>query len=166
MPLRSAGWRGGDRRTIGDMLTRRWTCWSITSFCTLSLFSGESGILRQLCYRHKLFTPHHGGQHPACFGYQCRSQPAGQTVNQRRPPAAAYFAAFQISERQRDQLLSLADELTKRIQTVEQWLQAQAKSDLRVRRMQTHLYFWSTQTWSSLRRKDAHRRCLRQPVAS
>jgi len=35
-------------------------------------------------------------------------------------------------------LLSLADELTKRIQLVEQWLEAQAASDGRVQRLQTH----------------------------
>ena len=43
-----------------------------------------------------------------------------------------------ISQQQRDELLSLADELTRRIQTVEQWLEAQAKSDQRVLRLQTH----------------------------
>ena len=43
-----------------------------------------------------------------------------------------------ISQQQRDELLSLADELTRRIQTVEQWLQTQAKSDARVQRLQTH----------------------------
>jgi transposase len=43
-----------------------------------------------------------------------------------------------ISQQQRDELLSLADELTRRIGTVEQWLQAQAKSDDRVQRLQTH----------------------------
>ena len=43
-----------------------------------------------------------------------------------------------ISQQQRDELVSLADELTKRIHTVEQWLQAQAKSDPRVMRLQTH----------------------------
>ena len=32
----------------------------------------------------------------------------------------------------------VADELSRRIQTVEQWLQAQAKSDVRVQRLQTH----------------------------
>jgi transposase len=43
-----------------------------------------------------------------------------------------------ISQQQRDELLSLADELTRRIQTVEQWLQTQASSDDRVLRLQTH----------------------------
>jgi len=43
-----------------------------------------------------------------------------------------------ISQQQRDELLSLADELSRRIQTVEQWLQTQASSDVRVRRLQTH----------------------------
>jgi transposase len=43
-----------------------------------------------------------------------------------------------ISQQQRDELLSLADELTRRIQTVEQWLQTQARSDARVQRLQTH----------------------------
>ena len=43
-----------------------------------------------------------------------------------------------ICQQQRDELLSLADELTRRIATVEQWLQAQAKSDARVQRLQTH----------------------------
>ena len=32
----------------------------------------------------------------------------------------------------------MADELTRRIQTVEQWLQTQARSDARVQRLQTH----------------------------
>jgi transposase len=43
-----------------------------------------------------------------------------------------------ISQQQRDELLSLADELTRRVQSVEQWLQTQAKNDARVQRLQTH----------------------------
>jgi transposase len=43
-----------------------------------------------------------------------------------------------ISQQQRDELLSLADELTRRIATVEQWLKEQAKSNERVLRLQTH----------------------------
>jgi transposase len=43
-----------------------------------------------------------------------------------------------ISQQQRDELLSLVDELTRRIGTVERWLQEQAKNDARVQRLQTH----------------------------
>jgi transposase len=42
------------------------------------------------------------------------------------------------SQQQRDELLSLADELTRRIQAVEKWLEVEANSDARVQRLQTH----------------------------
>jgi transposase len=43
-----------------------------------------------------------------------------------------------IAQQQRDELLSLADELSGRVVTVERWLKEQGKSDERVRRLQTH----------------------------
>src|SRR5207249_6873871 len=43
-----------------------------------------------------------------------------------------------ISQQQREELLTLADELSRRIVTVEVWLKEQAKSDPRVLRLQTH----------------------------
>ena len=58
------------------------------------------------------------------------------TKGGRRQLSALQLSA--ISQQQRDELLSLADELTRRIQTVEQWLEAQAKTDERVLRLQTH----------------------------
>src|SRR5713101_10074430 len=43
-----------------------------------------------------------------------------------------------IGQQQRQELVNLADELTRRIATVEVWLKEQAKNDRRVLRLQTH----------------------------
>ena len=43
-----------------------------------------------------------------------------------------------IAAQQRNELLTLADELSRRVVTVERWLKEQARHDIRVLRLQTH----------------------------
>jgi transposase len=107
-------------------------------FPALFRYSKESReVLRQLRYRHKLVklrTMVANTLHALAInaGLSLRAQLL--TKGGRQQLSALQLSA--ISQQQRDELLSLADELTRRILTVEQWLQA--KSDVRVRRLQTH----------------------------
>ncbi|MDQ3667688.1 MAG: transposase [Acidobacteriota bacterium] len=109
-------------------------------FPALFRYSKESReVLRQLRYRHKLVKLRtmvvNSLQALAInAGLSLRAQLL--TKGGRQQLSALQLSA--ISQQQRDELLSLVDELTRRIGTVEQWLQAQAKSDVRVRRLQTH----------------------------
>ena len=96
-------------------------------------------MLRQLRYRHKLVklrTMVVNTLHALAInaGLSLRAQLL--TKGGRKQLAGLQLSL--ISQQQRDELVSLADELTRRIATVEQWLQAQAKSDVRVQRLQTH----------------------------
>lgn len=96
-------------------------------------------VLRQLRYRHKLGklrTMVANTLHALAInaGLSLRAQLL--TKGGRQQLRELQLSA--ISQQQRDELLSLAAELSRRIHTVEQWLQAQAKSDQRVQRLQTH----------------------------
>jgi transposase len=96
-------------------------------------------ILRQLRYRHKLVklrTMVANSLHALALNAGLSLRAKLLTKGGRRQLSGLQLSA--ISQQQRDQLLSLADELTQRIQKVEQWLAAQAKDDERVQRLQTH----------------------------
>ena len=109
-------------------------------FPALFRYSKESReVLRQLRYRHKLVklrTMVVNTLHALAInaGLSLRAQLL--TKGGRKQLAGLQLSA--ISQQQRDELLSLVDELTRRIGTVEQWLQEQAKNDARVQRLQTH----------------------------
>jgi transposase len=109
-------------------------------FPALFRYSRESReVLRQLRYRHKLVklrTMVVNTLHALAINAGLSLQAKLLTKGGRRQLAGLQLSV--ISQQQRDELLSLADELTRRIGTVEQWLQAQAKSDVRVQRLQTH----------------------------
>jgi len=96
-------------------------------------------ILRQLRYRHKLVklrTMVANSLHALALNAGISLRAKLLTKGGRRQLSGLQLSA--ISQQQRDQLLSLAEELTQRIQKVEQWLEAQAKNDERVQRLQTH----------------------------
>ncbi len=109
-------------------------------FPVLFRYSQESReVLRQLRYRHKLVklrTMVVNTLHALAInaGLSLRAQLL--TKGGRKQLAGLQLSA--ISQQQRDELVSLTDELTRRIQTVEKWLQEQARKDVRVQRLQTH----------------------------
>jgi transposase len=109
-------------------------------FPTLFRYAQESReVLRQLRYRHKLVklrTMVVNSLHALAInaGLSLRAQLL--TKGGRQQLKSLQLSA--ISQQQRDELVSLADELTRRIGTVEQWLKEQAKQDVRVQRLQTH----------------------------
>ncbi len=109
-------------------------------FPALFRYSRESReVLRQLRYRHKLVklrTMVVNTLHALAINCGLSLRAKLLTKGGRRQLSTLQLST--ISQQQRDELLSLADELTRRIQTVEQWLQTQAKSDGRVVRLQTH----------------------------
>ena len=109
-------------------------------FPALFRYSRESReVLRQLRYRHKLVklrTMVANTLHALAINAGLSLRAKLLTPGGRQQLRTLQLSA--ISQQQRDELLSLADELTRRIQTVEQWLQTQAKSDARVQRLQTH----------------------------
>ncbi len=109
-------------------------------FPALFRYSRESReVLRQLRYRHKLVklrTMVVNTLHALAINAGLSLRAKLLTQGGRRQLRALQLSA--ISQQQRDELLSLADELSRRILTVEHWLQAQAKSDPRVMRLQTH----------------------------
>src|SRR5687768_15280654 len=93
-------------------------------------------VLRQLRYRHKLVklrTMVVNTLHALAINAGLSLRAKLLTKGDRLQLSALQLSA--ISQQQRDELLSLADELSRRIQTVEQWLQAQARSDARVQRL-------------------------------
>jgi transposase len=96
-------------------------------------------MLRQLRYRHKLVklrTMVVNTLHALAINAGLSLRAKLLTKGGRHQLSTLQLST--ISQQQRDELLSLADELSRRIQTVEQWLQTQAKSDARVQRLQTH----------------------------
>jgi transposase len=109
-------------------------------FPALFRYSRESReVLRQLRYRHKLVklrTMVVNTLHALAINAGLSLRAKLLTKGGRQQLSTLQLSA--ISQQQRDELLSLADELTRRIQTVEQWLQSQAKTDARVQRLQTH----------------------------
>lgn len=109
-------------------------------FPALFRYSRESReVLRQLRYRHKLVklrtmvvnTLH-------ALAINCGLSLRAQLLTKGGRQQLAGLQLSVIAQQQRDELVSLADELTRRIATVEQWLKVQANSDPRVRRLQTH----------------------------
>ena len=109
-------------------------------FPALFRYSRESReVLRQLRYRHKLVklrTMVVNTLHALAINAGLSLRAKLLTKGGRQQLSGLQLSA--ISQQQRNELLSLADELTRRIHTVEQWLQTQAKSDARVQRLQTH----------------------------
>jgi len=96
-------------------------------------------LLRQLRYRHKLVklrTMVVNTLHALAINAGLSLRAKLLTKGGRRQLAGLQLSV--ISQQQRDELLSLADELTRRIATVEQWLKEQANRDPRVLRLQTH----------------------------
>jgi transposase len=109
-------------------------------FPTLFRYSKESReVLRQLRYRHKLVklrTMVVNSLHALAINAGLTLRAQLLTRNGRQQLQGLRLS--DISHQQRSELVSLADELTRRIGKVEQWLQAQAKNDVRVQRVQTH----------------------------
>ena len=109
-------------------------------FPALFRYTKESReVLRQLRYRHKLVKM----RTMVINTLQALAINAGlslraQLMTKGGRKQLAGLPLSVISQQQRDELLSLADELTRRIATVEVWLKEQAQSDVRVRRLQTH----------------------------
>lgn len=109
-------------------------------FPTLFRYSKESReVLRQLRYRHKLVklrTMVVNSLHALAInaGLSLRAKLLTRDGRQQ----LRGLSLSPISHQQGAELVSLADELTRRIGKVEQWLQAQAKHDERVQRLQTH----------------------------
>jgi len=96
-------------------------------------------VLRQLRYRHKLVklrTIVANTLHALALSAGLSLRAKLLTKGGRKQLSALTLSA--ISQQQRNELLSLADELTRRIQLVEQWLAVQTASDGRVQRLQTH----------------------------
>ena len=101
-------------------------------------------VLRQLRYRHKLVklrtivanTLHALALNALALNAGLSLRARLLTKGGRKQLSTLQLSAS--SQQQRDELLSLADELTQRINKVELWLAAQAKADERVRRLQTH----------------------------
>jgi transposase len=108
-------------------------------FPALYRYSKESReVLRQLRYRHKLVqlrTLVAHTLHALALNAGLRLRAKLLTKGGRKQLGDLSLA--ELSQSQREELVSLADELTRRIQTVEQWLPAQAKSDGRGPRLQT-----------------------------
>jgi len=109
-------------------------------FPTLFRYSKESReVLRQLRYRHKLVklrTMVVNSLHALAINAGLSLRAKLLTRDGRQQLRGLSLSA--ISQQQREELVSLADELTRRVGKVEQWLQAQAKHDVRVQRVQTH----------------------------
>ena len=109
-------------------------------FPTLFRYSKESReVLRQLRYRHKLVklrTMVVNSLHALAINAGLSLRAKLLTRDGRRQLRGLSLSP--ISQQQREELVSLADELTRRVGTVEQWLKEQAKQDVRVQRLQTH----------------------------
>ncbi len=109
-------------------------------FPALFRYSRESReVLRQLRYRHKLVKL----RTMVVNTLQALAINAGlslraQLLTKGGRKQLAGLQLSEIAQQQRAELVSLADELPRRIATVEQWLKEQAKSDSRVQRLQTH----------------------------
>ncbi len=96
-------------------------------------------LLRQLRYRHKLVklrTMVANTLHALAINAGVSLRAHLLTSGGRKQLAGLRLSL--IAQQQRDELLSLADELSRRVVTVEQWLKEQARSDQRVQRLQTH----------------------------
>jgi transposase len=109
-------------------------------FPALYRYTRESReVLRQLRYRHKLVKL----RTMVVNTLQALAINAGlslraQLLTKSGRKQLAGLQLSEIAQQQRAELVSLADELTRRLVTVELWLKEQAKSDRRVQRLQTH----------------------------
>jgi hypothetical protein len=65
----------------------------------------------------------------------CGVSLAGATIDPEREKQLAGLQLSLIAQQQRDELVSLADELSRRVVTVERWLKDQASQDARVTRL-------------------------------
>ncbi|MCA1602178.1 MAG: IS110 family transposase [Acidobacteria bacterium] len=122
-----------DAELILDLLTH-------SEFPQLYRYPPESReVLRQLRFRHKLVklrTSVLNSLHALSIGAGLSLQAKLATAQGR-----ARLQQLRLSPTlttQRDEWLALCDELSERILTVERWLKGQAKTDDRVRRVQTH----------------------------
>jgi transposase len=109
-------------------------------FPALFRYSRESReVLRQLRYRHKLVKLRTMVVNtlPA-LAINCGLSLRAQLLSKGGRKQLAGLQLSAIGQQQREELVSLADELTRRIATVEVWLKEQAQSDPRVLRLQTH----------------------------
>ena len=96
-------------------------------------------VLRQMRYRHKLVklrTMVANTLH--ALAINCGVSLRAQLLTRNGRKQLAGLRLSQIAQQQRDELVSLADELSRRIVTVERWLEEQASQDERVTRLQTH----------------------------
>jgi transposase len=96
-------------------------------------------LLRQLRYRHKLVklrTAVANSLH--ALAINCGLSLRAQLLTRGGRARLQELQLSPIAQQQRNELLSLADELTKRIASVERWLKEQARNDERVTRLQTH----------------------------
>jgi transposase len=96
-------------------------------------------LLRQLRYRHKLVklrTMVANTLH--ALAINCGVSLRAQLLTKGGRKQLAELRLSLIAQQQRNELLSLADELSRRIMSVEQWLKEQASQDARVTRLQTH----------------------------
>jgi len=96
-------------------------------------------LLRQLRYRHKLVklrTMVANTLH--ALAINCGVSLRAQLLTRSGRKQLAGLRLSLIAQQQRDELVSLADELSRRVVAVERWLKEQASQDARVTRLQTH----------------------------
>ena len=122
-----------DAELILDLLVR-------DEFPRLYRYSAASReVLRQLRFRHKLVklrTSVLNSLHALSIGAGLSLQAKLATTQGRAKLQQLRLSPVLVN--QRDEWLKMADELSTRIRTVEQWLKVQAKQDERVQRVQTH----------------------------
>lgn len=122
-----------DAELILDLLAR-------DEFPRLHRYSPESReVLRQLRFRHKLVrlrTMVLNSLHAITIGAGLSLQAKLATTQGRT--RLQQLRLSPVLSMQRDEWLSIADELSTRILAVERWLKRQAKGDDRVQRVQTH----------------------------
>lgn len=122
-----------DADLILDLLVR-------DEFPRLYRYSAESReVLRQLRFRHRLVrlrTSIYNSLHALSISAGLSLQAKLATTQGRTQLLRLQLSP--VLERQREEWLSLADELSKRVLAVERWLKQQARQDERVQRVRTH----------------------------
>ena len=96
-------------------------------------------LLRQLRYRHKLVklrTAVANSLH--ALAINCGVSLRAQLLTSGGRARLQELRLSPIAAQQRNELLTLADELSRRVVAVERWLKEQARHDFRVLRLQTH----------------------------
>ena len=110
------------------------------SFPALFRYPPESReLLRQLRYRHKLVklrTAVANSLH--ALAINCGVSLRAQLLTSGGRARLQELRLSPIAAQQRNELLTLADELSRRVVAVERWLKEQARHDFRVLRLQTH----------------------------